>query len=842
MRRYKNRGNMPISYKEAKTIWEALIKKFSIEDATKQKLSRYTQNPNHEHWYALVKLMKYLRGTMNYGIVYSGYLVVLEGYNDTNWISDSNETKSTSCYVFTLGGGAVAWKSARQTIIAESTIEAEFVNLVLTESEADWLRNFFANIPLAKDLLSQQDLSSLDNPFSQEEIRRAVFDLNADKAPGPDGFPIFFFQKYWEIVKDDIYKLCDDFYWGRANLERINWANIALIPKNQSSENPSQFRPISLINSSLKIISKILANRLRSKINALIDETQSAFIKGRCITDNIVAANELIFYMQKHRLPGLILKVDFANAFDTVDWEFLLELLHASGFSDKWISSINSIFTSTKAKFLINGNQSGYIRYRRGLRQGDPLSPLLFALVVDVLSTMFNNALNSGILYGVALGGTGIRMCHLQYADDLLILTNGGVEDLRIIKLILYLFECISGLKVNSDKTCLYAAMRNQIPHIAQGIDRIRRDFLWSGPDNQQGKIRLWWWKIASDTRWCGKAILSEIYYRNSPMWNLYHKHCRRRSFFWNGIMYSLPTFRKNLISISRNGASTLFWLDNWVEGRAPAELWPHVYQSALHQDVTIRDFLSNTSMSLLSDSPKWRNLINFAMALTSEENDEKRWSLTANGCFSVKLFYNFLNDGGLRCATTPVILKSICPKKINLFNWLAWDNKILTLDNLALRRCNLLHSTTCVLCNAAIETTDHLLLHCSFASHIWNYFGQLFGIFLSPGSLVDLWRSWRSILSKNLFPFWDLLVRAINWNIWLERNARIFNSNCLSTVAIIFKINCMIISWYDAAPEAKKAKLEDPVSKIKRSLEFLSSADVVQVESTSRPTSPGET
>ncbi|XP_071939234.1 uncharacterized protein [Coffea arabica] len=117
------------------------------------RLSRYTHNPNHEHWFALVRLLKYLRGTMNFGILYSGFSTVLEGYSDTNWISDSNDTKSTSGYVFTLGGGAIAWKSARQTIIARSTMESEFVALELIGTEAEWLRNFLANIPSTKDLL-----------------------------------------------------------------------------------------------------------------------------------------------------------------------------------------------------------------------------------------------------------------------------------------------------------------------------------------------------------------------------------------------------------------------------------------------------------------------------------------------------------------------------------------------------------------------------------------------------------------------------------------------------------------------------------------------------------------
>jgi len=112
------------------------------------RLRRYTHNPNHDHWETLARLMKYLRGTMNYGIEYSGFPAVLEGYNDANWISDSDETKSTSGYVFTIGGGAVVWRSSKQSIIARSTMELEFIALELVGSEVECLRNLLANIPL----------------------------------------------------------------------------------------------------------------------------------------------------------------------------------------------------------------------------------------------------------------------------------------------------------------------------------------------------------------------------------------------------------------------------------------------------------------------------------------------------------------------------------------------------------------------------------------------------------------------------------------------------------------------------------------------------------------------
>lgn len=176
--------------------------------------------------------------------------------------------------------------------------------------------------------------------------------------------------------------------------------------------------------------------------------------------------------MEKHRLPGLILKVDFSKAFDTVEWSFLFNLLKARGFSERWVGWIRAILCSSKARFLINGTQCGYVQYRRGLRQGDPLSPLLFALVMDVMGTIFNNALRSGILHGVALDHSGVKMCHLEYANNLLVMTTGGGEDLRIIKLILFLFEGLSGLTVNLAKSRLYSSPRNTVPllHLTETV------------------------------------------------------------------------------------------------------------------------------------------------------------------------------------------------------------------------------------------------------------------------------------------------------------------------------------------------------------------------------------
>lgn len=181
----------------------------------------------------------------------------------------------------------------------------------------------------------QVELSMLYQPFTLDEIKRVVFDLGGDKAPGPDGFPIHFFKTFWDSVKVDLWKLCGDFYFRRANLEKINLSNIALIPKVDTPDLSGDYCPISLINSTLKIISKELASRLSKAMNALVDNTQFAFLQGQCILDNIATAEELIFSIHKRRLSRHFLKVDFAKAFDMVDWEFLMDFFRACGFGER---------------------------------------------------------------------------------------------------------------------------------------------------------------------------------------------------------------------------------------------------------------------------------------------------------------------------------------------------------------------------------------------------------------------------------------------------------------------------------------------------------------------------
>jgi hypothetical protein len=137
------------------------------------------------------------------------------------------------------------------------------------------------------ELLQATDLSVLDKPFSLDEISVVLKDMSSDHAPGPDGFNGAFFKKCWPIIKDDVIRLCRDFGNGNLNLESINASLITLISKNNNPQIVNDYRPISLLNYSLKFLTKLLANRLQGVILKVVHENQYGFLKGRIIQDCI---------------------------------------------------------------------------------------------------------------------------------------------------------------------------------------------------------------------------------------------------------------------------------------------------------------------------------------------------------------------------------------------------------------------------------------------------------------------------------------------------------------------------------------------------------------------------
>ena len=313
--------------------------------------------------------------------------------------------------------------------------------------------------------LSQEASRSIEKEFSVEEIWLALSESGGHKAPGPDGLNGAWIKHLWPHIWKKIKAFFDSFHNLGVVPHGANSSFIVLIPKTQAPQNVSDYRPISLINSAFKLLLKVLANRVKFRMDCLIEESQSAFIKGRNISDGIFMINEIIHTLQSSKSDGLIIKLDFAKAYDSINWTCLLHVMDAMGFGRQWVSWIKAILCSTRMSVLINGVASREFSPAKGLRQGDPLAPYLFIMVGELLSRLLTRARELSIIDGIQLSNETEPISHLQYADDTILLVKNNEKSVRGVQYVLQLFQIISGLKVNFSKSVVY--------HPSNKIDKI---------------------------------------------------------------------------------------------------------------------------------------------------------------------------------------------------------------------------------------------------------------------------------------------------------------------------------------------------------------------------------
>lgn len=173
--------------------------------------------------------------------------------------------------------------------------------------------------------------TNLISKFTEEEIWNAIKCCDGNKAPGLDGFNLTCIKNGWSFMKDEILKFMDEFHSNCSLPKGFDTSFITLVPKNENPVNLSDFRPISLIGSMYKVLSKVLAARLKPTLNTVVGEVQSAFTGGRNIQD---IANEIVDGWRKSRTKGLIFKLDLEKAFDNLNWVFLFKMMKMLGYPD----------------------------------------------------------------------------------------------------------------------------------------------------------------------------------------------------------------------------------------------------------------------------------------------------------------------------------------------------------------------------------------------------------------------------------------------------------------------------------------------------------------------------
>ncbi|KAJ0456947.1 putative RNA-directed DNA polymerase [Helianthus annuus] len=296
-------------------------------------------------------------------------------------------------------------------------------------------------------VISSTQSAMLVKRFTKEEIKEAVWSCGNEKARGPDGFSFKFLKTFWVTFEADFYSLLDYFYMhGKLN-RGCNSSFITLVPKISNPQLINNFRPISLIGCISKVISKILATRLKRVIGSVVSHVQTAYIEGRSILEGPLIVNEIVSWAKKSKRKAMLFKVDFEKAFGSINWGFLDSVLSQMGFLALWRKWVMGILSSARMSILVNGSPTLEFNVQRGVRQGDPLSPLLFIIAMEALHVATGSALDSD---------TGPTIFHLLYADDVLFVGEWTESNFHNLARMLRCFHLSSGLKVNFSKNQLY--------------------------------------------------------------------------------------------------------------------------------------------------------------------------------------------------------------------------------------------------------------------------------------------------------------------------------------------------------------------------------------------------
>jgi len=279
------------------------------------------------------------------------------------------------------------------------------------------------------------------------------------KALGPDGYTAEFFKSSWSVVGADVITAIKSFFESGLLLKEVNTTILTLVPKKPNASFMGDFRPIACWNVIYKCITKILSNRMLPVLDSLISRNQSTFIPGINIAENVLLAQELVRnYHRKEGAPRCTMKIDLMKAYDSVNWDFIIQCLVCLGFPSKFVNWIKECVTSPWFYIAINGTLVGFFKGAKGLRQGDPLSPYLFVIAMEVFTKLMEAHTHPGTGSQYHPRCSRLHLTHLCFANDLLLFSNASMSSIKQVKVALLEFESLFGLKSNPSKSSLFCS------------------------------------------------------------------------------------------------------------------------------------------------------------------------------------------------------------------------------------------------------------------------------------------------------------------------------------------------------------------------------------------------
>ncbi|XP_024963616.1 uncharacterized protein LOC112503869 [Cynara cardunculus var. scolymus] len=533
---------------------------------------------------------------------------------------------------------------------------------------------------------------------------------------------------------------------------------------------------------------------MKVSLDSLIDKAQSAFIPGRRITDNILMAHELVSrYQLSNGPPRCAFKIDIKKAYDTVDWRFLVVMLEGLGFHPVLVKWIREMVSTTSYSLSFNGNSYGFFHGGRGLRQGDPLSPYLFTIVMEGFSMLLKQCILEAAEFGYHRGCEELELTHLCFVDDLFVFTKGDVISVEVLKKALFLFQCRSGLAPSLEKIEIYfgnvpcnikEAILECLPfklgsfpvrYLGVPLSQARLKLCDYAPliakapkDDLRGRCRLSWDVV------CRSLAAGGLDIKRLSIWNraLLAKHVwdvvRHRDSLWVSWIYG-QYLRSSHFWMIGDGRATNAWEDNWLScGHVSAFIsYRFVHSCGFSTSTTFRDLLLNWDGIWPDDwSSRFAELQSSPLPLLNDSvHDKVLWSEDRNSAA------NFLG-------------------RLPTQDRMIWKDEPPDLE--------------CSLCRQCMDSHFHLFFQCPYAREVWDSI-------LHVMALTDMPSTWdlfmETISDSNRCPKrlkQKLAVAASVYYIWQERNRRLFTGESRTSLQLVKVIDdaiSMRVDWLSRKP-----------------------------------------
>ncbi|VFQ87108.1 unnamed protein product [Cuscuta campestris] len=564
-------------------------------------------------------------------------------------------------------------------------------------------------------IINEEDNKLIYTLPQGEEVRRAIWDLNEHSASSLDGYNGVFFKTFWHIIQQEVVRASQEFFLCLPVPKSYGATQLTLIPKEDNPKSLGDYRPISLSNFLFKIKTKILSNRLRDLLPKLISREQTGFQAGKGVDENILFAQEMIHCLDNSRgSANVAIKVYLSKAFDRLSWKYLEQILLSFGFSHTSCHLLLATLKATHFSILINGVSQGFFKMERGIKQGDPLSPLLFILGSEGLSRMIKAKVAEGVLKAFNTGRTP-PPSHLAYADDIIFFLNGHCRNLLKFKGLLNMFLAASGHQINLSKSHFYTGAK--VNHAIKsnmertlGMREGKLPISYLGATIGKGKMKK---------AHCKKVILHfdsylNIWFSKNFFWGYWDGKPKYHWKNWRSICY--PTIEGRLGIRHLEDIEAAYSTKLWWKLRNNGGIWGDYMRSKY----CVQSFSERAT-----DSVTWKRVSrihNWAYQHVDISEGSEAWEGEE---FSTKAAYNAWRDSKPISISCKMISDKTQIPKIKLFLWKAFNNLLPFPNNMS--RFNMAIPSRCNFCKQGTQDSNHTLLQCPYSLKIWKFFSTLF-------------------------------------------------------------------------------------------------------------------